>query len=221
MLRFCVTLLAAASVLLSIPAFAGQGAQRMLYTSPNTTFIESKTADHAITITDSSGSIATLQAAIDSTRAANPTNVIIIRLQSNAVYSVSSDGIVLGSHECLVGSGATIRAANASVTVPLITITNGAVHVSVSGGIIDGNGANINGITAPAAARVNIDMVTVKNCGQDCILLKGQGNSTYDNEMTVTRCDASGSAAHAGISIQNCTQAAVIDNNCHNNSVGI
>ena len=39
--------------------------------------------------------------------------------------------------------------------------------------------------------------------------------------MTVTRCDVSGSPSHAGISIQNSTQTAVLDNNCHNNSVGI
>jgi parallel beta-helix repeat protein len=134
---------------------------------------------------------------------------------------VSSAGIVLGSRECLVASGATIQAADASVTAPLVTIASGSTNVSVSGGTFDGRGATIQGIYAPAAARVNIDKVTVQNCGLDCILLKGNGNSTYDNEMTVTRCDASGSPAHAGISIQNCTQAAVIDNNCHNNLAGI
>ena len=146
--------------------------------------------------------------------------MIVIRL-TNTTYLVSSAGIVLGSHECLVASGATIKAADASVTAPLVTIASGSTNVSVSGGTFDGNGAGIQGIYAPAAARVNIDKVVVKNCGLDCILLKGNGNSTYDNEMTVTRCDASGSAAHAGISIQNCTQAAVLDNNCHNNFVGI
>src|SRR5271154_1183490 len=78
-----------------------------------------------------------------------------------------------------------------------------------------------SGIDAPAAARVNVDKVTVQNCGQDCILLEGQGNSTYDNEMTVTRCDCSGSPGHAGISIQNSTQTAVVDNNCHDNAEGI
>src|SRR5581483_3350847 len=65
------------------------------------------------------------------------------------------------------------------------------------------------------------DNVAVRNCGLDCILLTGNGNSTYDNEMAVTRCDVSGSALHAGISIQNATQAACIDNNCHNNAAGI
>lgn len=192
----------------------------MLYTSPNTKFIEKTSGEVVINVNDASGSISTLQTAINVARASNPTNVIIIRL-TNTTYLVSSAGLVLSSHECLVASGATIRAVDASVAVPLITIASGSTNVSVSGGTLDGSGANIQGINAPAAARVNVDKVIVQNCGLDCILLKGNGNSTYDNEMTVTRCDVSGSAAHAGISIQNCTQAAVLDNNCHNNLAGI
>jgi parallel beta-helix repeat protein len=201
--------------------FAGQGAQRMLYTSPNMAFITAPSGDHAVTVSDVSGSISTLQTAIASARSANPTNVIIITLLSNATYVVSSASLTLDSRECLVASGATIQAANPSVTVPLVQINSGATNVSVSGGTFDGNSANINAIYAPAAARVNVDKIIALNCGQDCILLKGQGNTTYDNEMTVTRSDVSGSPGHAGISIQNSTQTAVLDNNCHNNSVGI
>jgi hypothetical protein len=213
----CIAFLA-----LSAPvAFAGQGASRMLYATPNMTFIEQTSGETVITVNDSSGLISTLQASIDSARAANPTNVIVIRLSSNDTYMVSNAGIALGSHECLVAAGATIKAASSSVTVPLIQITSGSTNVSVAGGTLDGSNASIQAIYAPAAARVNIDKVLVQNCGQDCILLKGNGNSTFDSEMTVTRCDVSGSPTHAGISIQNCTQAAVIDNYCHNNSIGI
>jgi len=199
---------------------AGQGAQRLLYTSPNMKFVEQISGEVIVNINDASGSISTVQTAINLARAANPTNVIVIRL-TNATYIVNSAGLVLGSHECLVASGATIQAADASVTASLITIASGSTNVSVAGGTLDGNGANIQGIYAAAAARVNIDKVTVRNCGLDCILLKGNGNSTYDNEMTVTRCDAGGSPAHAGISIQNCTQAVVTDNNCHDSFIGI
>jgi hypothetical protein len=193
----------------------------MLYTSPNVTFIMAKSGDHAVTLADASGSIATLQASIASARASNPTNAIIISLLSNATYIVSGASLTLDARECLIAVGATIQAANSSVIVPLVQINSGATNVSVAGGTFDGNGANIQGIYAPAAGRVNVDMVTVRNCGQDCILLKGQGTSNYDNEMTVTRCDCSGSPAHAGVSIQNSTQAAVLDNFCHNNSAGI
>src|ERR1041385_9193975 len=206
---------------LSTSAFGGQGAVRMLYTVPNTTYIEKPSGETIVTINDVSGSIATVQASINSARSANPTNVIVIRLLSNATYTVTSAGLVLGSHECLVAGSARIQASSSAVTVPLIQIASGSTNVSVAGGTLDGLNANINGIYAPQAARVNIDRVVVRNCGQDCILLKGLGNSTWDNEMTVTRCETSGSAAHAGISLQNATQATALDNNCHNNLTGI
>src|SRR5262250_2893633 len=110
------------------------------------------------------------------------------------MHAVTSAGLVLGSHECLVAEGAIIRAADSSVTVPLITIASGSTNVSIAGGTLDGQGANIQGISAPSATRVNIDKVVLKNFGSDAISLVGQGNSTFDNEMTVTRSDVSASS---------------------------
>src|ERR1051325_166543 len=92
---------------------ARQGAVRMLYTTPNATFVEKPSGEVTVTINDASGSIAALQTSINNARAANPTNVVIIRLLAGAVYTVSNASLTLGSHECLVASGATIRAANA------------------------------------------------------------------------------------------------------------
>ncbi len=223
--RYCTMLrsafiLAIALTLATAMVFARQGVVRNLYTVPNTTFIEQPAGESVVTINDTSGSISSVQAAIDNARSANPSSVIVIHLLRGAVYSVSSAGLVLGSHECLVAEGAMIQAANASVTMPLITIASGSTNVSVAGGTLDGKGANIQGIFAPAASRVNIDKVVVKNFGSDGISLNGNGNSTFDNEMTVTRSDVSGSSA-AGIHIQNSTQTMVLDNNCHNNATGI
>jgi autotransporter-associated beta strand protein/parallel beta-helix repeat protein len=208
----------------TILAFAGQGARRMLYTVPNNTFIENVSGDNVVTVNDSSGSISTLQTLINNARAANPNYVLIIHLLSGATYWVnnSSGGLVLGSQECLVGSGALLEATNAAVTNSLITISTGSTNVSIAGGTLDGNGANIYCIYAPSsAARINIDKVTAGDCGQDCIQLNGQGSGTFNNEMTVGRCDLSGSPNHAGISIWNATQTTCVDNNCHSNSVGI
>jgi autotransporter-associated beta strand protein len=203
-------------------ALAGQGAGAALYAVSNSAFIENPAgSESVVTIDDTSGLISSLQTAINNARSANPNAILVIHLLSGATYSVTNAGLVLGSRECLVAAGATIRAASASVTVPLITVSSGSTNVSIAGGTLDGNGANVNGIYVPAADRVNIDAVTVRNCGLDCILLKGNGNSTYDNELTVTRCDASGSPAHAGISIQNATQAVCVDNRCYNSLVGI
>src|SRR5438046_1853382 len=83
-------------------AFAKQGVVRNLYTVPNMTFVEQVTGESVITINDTSGSIASVQASIDSARAANPSSVILIYLQRGAVYTVGSAGLVLGSNECLV-----------------------------------------------------------------------------------------------------------------------
>src|SRR5262249_14767559 len=160
------------------------------------------------------------QTAIDSARSANPGKVIVIQMLKGVTYSVSSAGLVLSSHECLVAQGALIQATDSSVTVPLVTIAANSTNVSISGGTLDGQGANIQGVFAPAASRVNIDKVVVKNFGLDGILLIGRGNSTFDNEMTVTRCDVSASTA-AGIDIQNSTQTTLLDNNCHDSTVGI
>lgn len=203
--------------------FAGQGAQRMLYSVPNSPFIENPNGDsNVVTINDSSGSIATLQSLINSARATNENAMIVIHLLSGATYSVSSSSIVLGSQECLVGTGALVQAANSSATVPLVEISDGATNVSIAGGTYDGNGANTYCIYAPSSsARINIDDVTARNCGQDCIQLNGTGDTNFDNEMTVTRCNTYGSALHAGISIWNATQAACVENYCHNCLVGV
>src|SRR5579859_1136728 len=208
-----------ALALLASAAYAKQGAVRALYTVPNMTFIEQPTGENVVTINDTSGSISALQSAIDNVRSANPSNVIVIHLLRGAVYSVSSAGLVLGSHECLVAEGAVVQAASSSVSVPLITVASGSTNVSISGGTLDGQGANIQGIVAPAASRVNIDKVVLKNFGSDAISLNGQGDSTFDNEMTVTRTDIS--ASSVGIHIQNSTQTTLLDNDCHNNGTGI
>src|SRR5262245_36149412 len=89
---------------------AGQGAGRMLYAAPNTTFVSQRTGETLVTINDVSGSITALQTAINNARVANPTNVIVIRLLKGATYSVSNASLTLGFKQCLVAEGATIQA---------------------------------------------------------------------------------------------------------------
>src|SRR5580704_13411000 len=92
---WCAALLAPVAIL------AGQGVQRMLYTSPNLAFIEQPSGDSVVTVNDASGSISTLQTAINNARSANPNSILVIQLLTNATYVVSTTGLVLGSHECL------------------------------------------------------------------------------------------------------------------------
>lgn len=214
----------AASIIAASQAFGGQGAVRMLYTVPNSGFVESPSGDNIVSISDTSGSLATLQTLINNARASNPGAIIVIHLMNGATYWVdnNSDDLVLGSQECLVGSGAVIEATNSAVTNSLVLISTGSTNVSVAGGTFNANGANIYGIYAPSSsARINIDNVTVLDCGQDCIQINGKGSSYFDNEMSITRCEVSGSSGHSGISIWNSTQTTCVDNYCHNNSVGI
>jgi hypothetical protein len=208
---FCVT----------FSVFAGQGIQRLLYTIQNNTFIENPSGDSVVTNNDVSGSIASVQASLNSARSAHPNSIIVINLLNGGNYTVSNASLVLGSHECLVAFGATIQAASPTVSVPLIQIASGATNVSIAGGVLNGAGANINAIQAPLAGHVNVDRVIVRNCGLDGLLLNGNGTATYDSELTVTRCDVAGIPTHAGINIQNATQPVCTDNNCHNNFVGI
>ena len=199
-----------------------QGRRGNLYTPPADGFILNPTGgDAVVTLRDTSGSIAGVQTAINNARGANPNAVIVVHLQAGAVYEVGGAGLVLGSRTCLVASGATIRAASSSVAATfLVQVASGATHVSVAGGTLDGSGADLNGIVAPRASRVNVDKVTVRNTGREGILLRGQGSTVFDNELTVTRCDTSGSP-RAGISVQAATQALIIDNNSHDNGIGI
>src|SRR6185369_5674370 len=83
-----------AAVALALPAaaLAGQGVARMLYTVPNNTFIEKRTGETVVTINDASGSISSVQIALNNARSANPTAVIVVRL-TNLTYTVSSAGL--------------------------------------------------------------------------------------------------------------------------------
>src|SRR6185369_15415115 len=99
-----VTIGAIVSFIFTACLHAGQGVQRMLYTAPNTSFVMQKSAEVLVTVNDTSGSIATLQTAINNARSANPTNVIVVRL-TNLTYLVSSASLTLDSKECLVASG--------------------------------------------------------------------------------------------------------------------
>src|SRR5581483_8226474 len=115
---------AGVAILTANAAIASQGTQPMLYTVPNNTFIENPSGDSTVAVNDTSGSISTLQTSINNARSAHPSSILIVTLKSNATYSVSSAGLTLGSDECLIGSGATIKASSSSVTVPLITISS-------------------------------------------------------------------------------------------------
>src|ERR1051325_5388501 len=90
----CLKSIVAAVIILCLCASgmarAAQGVVRMLYTVPNTTFIENPAGDSTVTINDTSGSIATLQTSINNARSANPNSIIVIHLLKGATYTVTT-----------------------------------------------------------------------------------------------------------------------------------
>ena len=189
-----------------------------------TNFIQQSSGEIVTTINDTSGFISTLQAAIDTANNArtNPSNFILINLKPGATYQVTNNPLTLGSKMCLSGASNTSIAASPSATATsLIKITNGSSFTSVNFLSLNGNQAPLYGIEATGVNRVNLDQLIIRKTGKDGILLQGFGADTFDNEVTVTRCEVSEARTAAGIHLSDTTQAACLDNLCYNNAYGI
>ena len=114
-------------------SLAQPGLTGTLYTVPNGTFFQQPAGETVTTINDTSGSISTLQTAINSARTANATRFLIINLKSNTEYLVTTTPLILGSKMCLSGSSNTSIAASSSTTATsLIKITGGSSYTSVN-----------------------------------------------------------------------------------------
>jgi len=212
-----VLLLATVATSLAQPGVTGT-----LYTVPNGTFYQQPTGETVTTINDTSGSISTLQAAINSARAANATRFLIINLKSNTEYLVTTSPLILGSKMCLSGASNTSIAASSSTTATsLIKITGGSSYTSVNFLTLNGNQADLYGIEAPGVSRVSVDQLVVRQTGRDGLFLQGLGSASFDNQITVTRCEVSEATTAPGIHLSATTQAACLDNLCHNNAYGI
>jgi parallel beta-helix repeat protein len=189
-----------------------------------TNFIQQSSGEIVTTINDTSGFISTLQAAIDTANNArtNPSNFILINLKPGATYQVTNNPLTLGSKMCLSGASNTSIAASPSATATsLIKITNGSSFTSVNFLTLNGNQAPLYGIEATGVNRVNLDQLIIRKTGKDGIFMQGLGAGTFDNEVTVTRCEVSEASTAAGIHLSYTTQAACLDNLCYNNAYGI
>jgi autotransporter-associated beta strand protein/parallel beta-helix repeat protein len=208
---------------LQVDSYAGSAGLRnsLDYSVANSAFIETPTSESVVSLVDTSGSIATLQATIDAARTANPDQLIIIRLKSNTTYEVLQTPLTLGSRMCLSGSGTSIAATSNTTASSLVSITPGSTLVSVDRLTLEGASKALYGINASGVSRVNIDRVTVRETGLDGIYLEGLGSTTFNNEITVTRCTVTDASSAAGIHLKNTTQGIVMNNACFNNTNGI
>ena len=194
------------------------------YTPPTSfPFIQQPTGEKVVSLQDTSGSISTLQGMIDGARASNPNSFLVIYLKAAAAYSVTTAPLVLGSKMCLLGSGATFSANSNSTAPCLIQISPGSSFISITQTTLSGGSASLYGVEGRGISRVHLDQVTVSQTGKDGLYLQGLGSTVFDNEITITRCQASlvSSAGYAGIHIVDTTQAVCMDNIASNNFIGI
>lgn len=127
-----------------------------------------KSGETVITVNDSSSSIATAQTALNNAHTNNPGAVVILNL--TGTYQVSSAALNLTSNTCCVlSSGTIIEAASSSITPTCLIQIHGQSNVSVAGGTFNGNGASVNAVQVETSNHVNIDDLTVENCGRDGI----------------------------------------------------
>lgn len=186
--------------------------QALYVPPPNNAFITDPN-EQQVVLNVSSGSISDAQATLDAARSSNPDAVIVLNL--TGTYTVSDTPLTFPSKTALVLTG-TIQAAPGTTATTLIFI-NGQSKVSISGGLLDGAGADVNGIQVASSGKVNIDLVTIRNTGREGILFSGLGNTVWGSGSTITRCEITGSAA-AGIKIQQATQVLALDSNIHDNA---
>ncbi|NDC60736.1 MAG: hypothetical protein EBZ60_01760, partial [Betaproteobacteria bacterium] len=193
------------------------------YAAPtNFPFIQQPTGEKVTSLQDTSGSVSTLQDMIDSARAANPDQFLVIYLKGGAQYTVTSTPLLLGSKMCLLGNGATLSAGTGCTASSLIRLSPSASLVSLTQTTLVGNSANLYGVEGAGVSRVHLDQVTVRQTGKSGIYLQGTGPTNFDNEITVTRCQASQvtTGGYAGIHLANATQAVCLDNQASSNPIG-
>ena len=200
------------------PVATDTGLMTPRYAIPNAAFVQ-QSGETVTTINDTSGSIATVQAAITAARAANASRLIVVNLKPNTRYAVTTAPLTVGSNVCLTGNGTTLAAAPTASASSLVRIAAGSKNVSVSRLALDGGLAGLYGLEGPGVSRVNVDQVTVRAAGRDGIYLQGLGGAVYDSELTVTRCEAADSVG-AGIHIVDATQAVCLDNAAYGNAKG-
>lgn len=195
-----------------------------VYTPPTSfPFIQQLSNEKVVSLQETSGSISTLQDMIDAARTSNPDSFLVIYLKAAATYSVTTTPLVLGSKICLLGGGAIFSTSANSTASSLIRISPGSSFVSITQTTLQGGSANLYGIEAPGVSRVHLDQVTASQTGKDGFYLQGMGSTIFDNEITITRCQASlvSTSGYAGIHIVDATQAVCMENTVIHSSIGI
>src|SRR5262249_49154916 len=154
-----------------------------------------------------------VQSQYNSSRTANPNNVIVLHL--NGTFTVGASALMLYSNTCVLLNG-TIQITASTSAAAAVSGTNSLSHVSCSGGSIDGgNLTGNNGIQVSGASMLQVDAMTLRNFGPDNPRSGGSDVIHFDHGSTpyiVTRCTINGGSAR-GIWLQLSGVKSVISDN--------
>ena len=182
------------------------------YIPPTSTFISDST-ETPVKLTFGTLPLAQIQQQLDAARAADANSPIVLTL--TGTYWVTEHPLTLPSKTSLVLYGS-IHAVHGTPAASMISVS-GQTQVAISGGFLDAHGAYVSGIDVVNSSKVNIDAVTITHTGRDGIVLQGGGNTVWDSGSAITRCDVSNSGGN-GITLENITQALLLDSFVHHNS---
>jgi Right handed beta helix region/F5/8 type C domain len=182
------------------------------YVPPTSSFISDPT-ETPIKLTFGTLPLAQIQQQLDAARANDANSPIVLTL--TGTYLVSDHPLTLPSKTSLVLYGS-MHAVPGAAAASLISVS-GQTQVAISGGFLDAHGAHLSGIDIENSRKVNIDAVTVTHTGQDGIVLQGAGNTVWDSGSAITRCDVSNASGN-GITLEDITQALILDSFVHRNS---
>src|SRR5581483_5667934 len=151
----------------------------------NTTIVSGKGRTD---LTIGSTTIDSVQSQYNSSRTANPNNVIVLHL--TGTYTVGASPLTLSSNTCVLLSGTIFN--NSSTTASKAISIGTAQNISISGGVIDAGGiSGHQGINATGGSMIQVDSVTIQNFGSNVTSLPGSDALQILNCPTpnlVTRC---------------------------------
>ncbi len=182
------------------------------YVAPTSSFISDPT-ETPVKLTFGTVPLAQIQQQLDAARAADANSPIVLTL--TGTYWVTGHPLALPSKTSLVLYGS-IHAVPGVPAASMIAVS-GQTEVAISGGFLDAHGAHLSGIAVANSSKVNIDAVTIANTGEDGIVLQGGGNTVWDSGSAITRCDVSNAGGN-GITLEDITQALILDSFVHRNS---
>ena len=188
-----------------------------IYKQPSMPFIH-KANETLTDLTFTNKSIEEIQRGIDNVR--GKTDVIRITLKGS--FLVTKAPLKLYDKMILFLNNATIKAANNSTALSLISIEKSQfISISSTGnGIVDGNNKYIKAFEIIHSGKIHIDNLKITSCKKGGIDYVGNGQKVYADPGSITRCDIT-NCGEIAVSIVNSFNFIFTDNKVNSAKTGI